>query len=167
MTERETAIRDRAQEVNRNNLSPETHRGQPHAEGPRFTSRSIDKQLGRATRYARLAAAFGGKIPLIGLPIAVGNVIYDIKEGKSPSQAIVSGALSTTAGTATAVIVGTALGGAAGNVPGAIAGGLVGFGVGALSGLAVDAAWEKWMPTEIEKFMDDALRKGWDAVTPG
>lgn len=168
MTEHGAAIRSRAEEITRNSLFPETRR-QPHSDAEELdrTNRSMGKQLGRLARYARIAAAFGGKIPLVGVPIAVANVIYDIKEGKSPSQAIVSGTVSTTAGTATAAVVGTALGGPAGNLPGVIAGGLVGFGVGAVSGVAVDAAWRKWMPKGIEQTMDDALRKGWAAVTPG
>ncbi|GIG87161.1 hypothetical protein [Plantactinospora endophytica] len=166
--ERGRSIGGQTRAHNRTNPYPESRRG-TGGDADRFdrTNRSLGRQGVKAARYLRLASAVGAKVPLIGTPIAIGTVVYDIKDGKSPSQAIVSGFLSTGAGTAAAIVVGAAAGGAWGSVPGAVAGGGAGFVVGLFSGPAVDAAWEKWMPKETQDAMDGKLRKLGDAVWPG
>ncbi|MPY79723.1 MAG: hypothetical protein GEV04_14870 [Actinophytocola sp.] len=89
---------------------------------------------------ARVGRTVLGRVPIAGTLITAAGVGLDIKNGKDPTKAIVSGASSLAAGAA----VGAAIGGPVGVVVGAGAGAFVGYVVDEwgdeIAGFAADSA---------------------------
>lgn len=82
----------------------------------------------------RGAVNVGKKLPYVGVAFTAAGVGYDIKEGKDPTQAVVSGGASFVGGAVAGASIGAAFGGPVSVVGGA----LVGIGIG----VAVDSGWD-------------------------
>ncbi|WP_034270355.1 hypothetical protein [Haloechinothrix halophila] len=106
---------------------------------------------------ARVGRTVLGRVPIAGGLITAAGVGLDIKNGKDPTKAIVSGASSLAAGAA----VGAAIGGPVGVVVGAGAGAVVGYVVDEwgdeIAGFAADSA----------EVVGGAIANGAEAVADG
>ncbi|SFQ35413.1 hypothetical protein SAMN05421810_106252 [Amycolatopsis arida] len=139
------------------------YRGIPGSDAGRAL-RNVDaaqRGASQAARGARIAARFGGKLPVIGTGIAITSAGYDIANGKPPGKAVVSTAAGIGAGVAAGAAVGSVV-----PVAGTAVGAVVGAGVGLVASGAVDAAWDR-LPKGVTDPIDKGLTAAGKAVGGG
>jgi uncharacterized protein YukE len=147
------------------------YRGVPGSDVGRAlrTQAGANQWAARAAKGAKVARAFGGRLPLIGTGVAVVSAGYDIAHGKPPGKAVVS----TAAGIGAGIAVGAAVGSVV-PVAGTAVGAVVGAGAGLIASGAVDAAWDR-LPKGVTGPIDNGLsaagrtvgggvKKAWNSI---